>query len=204
MRKPTFSRRKANTMSKPRTPTMPEMPYIEDDSRVQAEIEKYDALTRQQQDYESQLAAIPKGITSTGARAAAILRGEDPYSSEAAVENSGRELRRRIDDLEQAKKLQQQEIEATRTRVRVEARRALLPEHARLAFGVAAALDKLAEALDAELRFRDALDAHSIYHGGPMTHGTLNINGRAEKENGENLRREADLLRKAHEPNLAT
>lgn len=201
-RRPTLPfRRKARTMTRS-TPTPDteavHFPDVEADPRVLAEVEKHNTIMRRLHALEDELEAIPASATNTQQRAEMILEGRDPNAEDAIKVRDRRRIAQDIADHERAAKMQEKRIEDARVLVRREARLALMPHHARLAHGIAAALDHLADALAAELAFCDELYRHGIEHGAPMQSGTLMMNGRVGKESIDNLRVEAGTLRANH------
>lgn len=173
-------------------------PDVESDPRVLAEIQKHNAITRRLRELEEELESIPATLTNTQQRAELILAGRDPGAEDAAGIKDRRRIAQAIDDHERAVKMQAQRIEDARVLVRREARLPLIPHHSRLAHNIADALDNLADAIEAEIVFRDNLDRHGIQWGAPMRCGTLPINGSVGKACADELRRQAGTLRADH------
>lgn len=201
-RRPTLAfRRKAHTPMNRRSSADAEeihFPDVENDPRVLAEIQKHNAITSRLRELEEELESIPPTLTNAQQRAELILAGRDPGAEDAAGIKDRRRIAQAIADHERAAKMQAQRIEAARVLVRREARLPLMPHHSRLAHNIADALDALAEAVAAEVAFRDELDRHGIEHGAPMLPGTLPINGCVGLACAEELREQARRLRADH------
>lgn len=182
----------------PKTAAAAKFRDVEDDPRIIAANEKLNDITSRLREAQAELASASNAMSSTRHRAEAVLNGLDPNAEEAQAVRTRAAIAKDIETYTLAQKLQGERVAAMRQTVQREYRQALLPEHGRLAMGIADALRGLTDALEAELRFRDQLDQHRIEHGSPMQPATFSLFGRTGMPAIEYARQQADEIEAAH------
>ncbi len=189
-------------MARQQAGTAAKFRYPEEDPRFEALQAKRRTLADRLAELEAELEEIPSGMSDSKLRAEALLQGRDPNVEEERAQRAKTSITRDIADHRLAIEMIDREADQLRGRLQVEYRRELMPDHARVSLPVAAALRGLADALEAELAFRDELDRHRIYHGSPMLVGTVTHAGRQGKEEIDFIRQQADEIEAAHKPHV--